>query len=515
MPTVLGIVSRGYFPQELPPAFTSQCCGIALATNISSLPNDFNVERSSSISPHNLLVRGIQRRKLGIPNPTNFFRIAHFISNNWSHLIAITSCSTISKTTPVSLRPPGRAFVRRNSFKLRVEQKAQIRSKSRYLLKTDVNQYYRSIYTHSIPWAIHGKQFAKAHMNNQRLLGNKFDKLIRSSQDKQTIGIPIGPDSSLLIAEIVLSKIDVDLVNHGFHNGIRFIDDYEFGCDSLTQAEAIREYLCEALAHYELTLNTYKTSIIELPEPIESLCISQLRAYDLSSSSTYSQRNKIVNYFNVVFSLLDECKTESLLKYAVSKLRSVTINQSDWTLVENLLLQCIVIDPSTIPPILNHFVRYKGIGYTMNYDLIEEVFNKVIERHAPFGHASEVAWSIWALLVLNLPVHNSSALKVSNMDDSITAILLLDANAKGLISPPINFTHYQTYMTDNDLYGDQWLLAYEANVKNWLRSSTGIDYVRRDRCFSFLKANNVFFYDDTLSGRVTYQPYDPSEDEEY
>ena len=31
---------------------------------------------------------------------------------------------------------------------------------ARYILKTDISQFYPSVYTHSIPWALHGKAIA-------------------------------------------------------------------------------------------------------------------------------------------------------------------------------------------------------------------------------------------------------------------------------------------------------------------------------------------------------------------
>jgi hypothetical protein len=89
--------------------------------------------------------------------------------------------------------------------------RARSRTASRYLLATDLSQFYPSIYTHSIPWALHTKSVAKAKPNDYSLLGNVLDLAMRNGQDKQTIGIPIGPDTSLVIAEAILSSVDVQL----------------------------------------------------------------------------------------------------------------------------------------------------------------------------------------------------------------------------------------------------------------------------------------------------------------
>lgn len=514
MATIYGILSRGYFPKELSPPFTSRIYGSILANHLSSLPSGFSShDKKSKNVTHNLLVRHNRRRRLGIPNPTNFFRIARFIVNNWDDLINITSQSHISTTTPVFCRRP-RAITGKYSPVDLTHRKTYVRSMSRYIFKADINQFYHSIYTHSISWAIHGKSIAKNKQHDRQLQGNVLDKLIRNSQDGQTIGIPIGPDTSLLIAELILSAIDSVLLRKGIKNAFRRVDDYEFGCDSVINAEEIRGTLEQTLIEYELVLNQSKTDVIELPIPIECLGISQLRTYRFSNANTARKRSEIIHYFDQAFSLYHDYINEAILKYAVSKLSGVEIESDNWQLCENLLLQCAFVEPSTLDGVLNQMLRYRDKGYNLDLLNIGEVFNRIITRHAPLGHGSEVAWALWGLLVLDIPVSDHSATKAAAMSDSIVAVLMLDAKAKRLVSPNIDFNYFQSYMYTEELYGEQWLLTYEANIKNWLPSKTRSDHVDKDTYFSFLKTNGVFFYDDTLSGLVKYKPKKPPLDGE-
>ena len=84
----------------------------------------------------------------------------------------------------------------------------------------------RPIYTHSIPWAIHGKSTAKANLGHA-LYGNLIDACVRNSQDQQTLGIPIGPRSSDLIAETIGAALDRELQERlGSLRGTRYIDDF-------------------------------------------------------------------------------------------------------------------------------------------------------------------------------------------------------------------------------------------------------------------------------------------------
>lgn len=509
MPTIYGIMTRGYFPKELPPAFTSKIYGSVLAKNLSTLPIEFTKpDKLSKNLIHNLLVRSGQRRRLGIPNPSNFFRLASFVVSKWNLVIGITSQSHISVTTPIFVRK-GRAISSNLTFPSRDDQRAHVRSNSRYILKADINQFYHSIYTHSISWAIHDKNAAKARRYDKTLLGNIIDQLIRNSQDGQSIGIPIGPDTSFLIAEIILSVNDVVLSNKGIKNAFRAVDDYEFGCVSYAEAESIRYTLQEILDEYELTLNLAKTNIIELPVPLEAPIISQLRTYHFSTTNVASQRHQVIHYFDQAFTFSREYSDESVLKYAVSRLSGIKISQANWALYEDLLLQCVSVDPSSIRVVLNHLVRYRNFNYTLDIQHIADVFNNIIRWQAPLGHGSEVAWALWGLIVLNTSTDDVCATVAAKMNDSIVAILLLDAKAKGLVSASVNFDNLKSYMNTDELYGAQWLLAYEANIKNWLPSLTGSDHVQGDPCFSFLKSNGVYFYDDAVSSRIRYTPPQP------
>ncbi|MCV5837901.1 RNA-directed DNA polymerase, partial [Escherichia coli] len=86
--------------------------------------------------------------------------------------------------------------------------------------KTDISRFYHSIYTHSIAWTYHTKDISKRNRSNS-LFGNVLDKHSQDSQDGQTIGLPIGPDTSLIIAESLLSNIDLKLSEKGISNGLR------------------------------------------------------------------------------------------------------------------------------------------------------------------------------------------------------------------------------------------------------------------------------------------------------
>lgn len=54
------------------------------------------------------------------------------------------------------------------------------------MAKTDIINCYPSIYTHSIAWAIHTREYCKAHKNDD-ILGNIIDNIMQDLSYGQTM----------------------------------------------------------------------------------------------------------------------------------------------------------------------------------------------------------------------------------------------------------------------------------------------------------------------------------------
>src|SRR5207253_900811 len=131
--------------------------------------------------------------------------------------------------------------------------KAARRAGKRYALRADISRFYHSIYTHTLEWAVHTKATVKANRalpqaQRQNLWGRALDDRHRDLQEKQSLGIPIGPDTSLIAAELLLSRVDEVLRNRISCAGYRYLDDYELSFPSLAAAESALAALQAALA---------------------------------------------------------------------------------------------------------------------------------------------------------------------------------------------------------------------------------------------------------------------------
>ena len=316
MVTLKDILGRGYLPQELPPPFNSISFGKFVESRGSvGLPFDTSRCRTSRPEIYNLARAGSFRRELAILNPIHYALVAECIVANWDAILKLTK-SKLSLTTPTPTSDQ-RAISRLFALNVLPKRRAEVRSQGNFLLRADIARFYPSIYTHSIPWAVHGKAFAKANRDSS-FWGNKLDQLVRNCQDAQTNGIPVGPDTSLVISEMILAQIDKKLSARRIR-GIRYMDDYELIFGSEEKALEARSKIQAALFEFQLDLSVAKTSIQPLPQILEESWVSILNLMDLEEHSAYFEI-QVIRYFDKAFELARLNPRDGVLKYAAGRL---------------------------------------------------------------------------------------------------------------------------------------------------------------------------------------------------
>jgi hypothetical protein len=509
MPTVLDLLTKGYFPEELPPPFSTQrLASCVLASANTPMVQFQSATNPSRLCPHSLPRFGRLRRKLGIPNPTAYVPLCSAIVRYWPQIRRRMAASPFSKSSSCWRRGSGRAIFCAFAYDELAGVRADVRANARYLVRTDISQCYHSIYTHSIPWALHTKGVAKKKQKDQSLPGNVLDRAVRDGQDRQTVGIPIGPDSSLLLAELVLSFLDTQFarrIGSLAVSGFRYVDDYEFCCLTLADAEEVLAWLEGTLAEFELTLNPKKTSIQDLPQPIERPWAHELRQFNIRGSQK-AQHNDLVGYFDKVFELGRAFPDENVAGYGVARLRSTRLSESNFSLFQKLLAQAAMTASSTVSEVVVQLLERQAVGLQPNLAALEELFNRVIIVHAPLGHGNEVAWCLWGAMVFGTRVCEAATSAMASLDDSVVAILALDAESRGLVDGGSTLGLVTSRINGDDLLGENWLLAYEANVHGWCGASSGGDYVKSVPAFSLLKKAGVRFYEPTLVAPTILPP---------
>ncbi|RMH46029.1 MAG: RNA-directed DNA polymerase [Gammaproteobacteria bacterium] len=150
------------------------------------------------------------------------------------------------------------------SWWVNVEQRSLVYSlEFSHILHTDVVNCYGSLYTHSIPWAIHGIRESKERKRDKSLLGNRIDAHIQAGRYGQTNGISQGSVLMDFIAELVLGFVDeqinMELGGSTDFRILRYRDDYRIFANSDDRVEEILKVVSQKLMLVGMNLGVSKT----------------------------------------------------------------------------------------------------------------------------------------------------------------------------------------------------------------------------------------------------------------
>lgn len=215
-------------------------------------------------------------RPFQLIHPALYVSLVHNITEeaNWNLIVARFGQFAVNpkiKCCSIPLQSDGtqsdKATTVNQWWQLIEQQSIELALDYEFVLHTDISDCYGSIYTHSIPWAIHTKPVAKTNRNPVGNIGNIIDKHLRDMAFGQTNGIPQGSVLMDFIAEMVLGYADIELSNRiqqaniqDYHI-IRYRDDYRIFSNNPQEAVLITKILTEILIELGMRLNAQKTLV--------------------------------------------------------------------------------------------------------------------------------------------------------------------------------------------------------------------------------------------------------------
>jgi hypothetical protein len=228
---------------------------------------------------------------------------------------------------------------------------------SRFLVHADISTCFPSIYTHCIPWALMTKSVAKSNRTGWE---NDLDIYTRHTTNNETHGILIGPHTSNLLSEIILTSIDRDLHADNF-SYLRHIDDYNCYVESYERGEAFIVTLRRRLKEYGLSINDKKTNFEPLPIAEEKNWKNRL-GYEVPQPD-----NGVINYRKLqrfldlaTFLLVSNDDNLAILKYAMKMVSNFPLNYGAKILAQKYFLHMAAMYPYLVPD-LEKFV-FKGLN---------------------------------------------------------------------------------------------------------------------------------------------------------
>ena len=493
MDIVKKLIAFGYFFKEIPPEFHSEDLANSIdKINFDSFSRDVKNKWAKPVL-YSVPKSDNFRRIKSIPAPIHQIQLCKLIWENWSNLEDHFGVSTVSMTTPKISETSNRAI----ESKIPISEKMHIRMNhlhnKKYILQTDISRYFSTIYTHVIPWALHTKDFAKEKIG-KNILGNKLDTRIQNMQDGQTFGIPLGPVTSQIISEIIGTAIDKDFKNQmGFEvPGFRYTDDIEYYFDSEDNAKNALSKLHKIVNEYQLELNPAKTKILKAPIEFEAEWQQYFTRFRFRET-TLGQKSDINSFFSNAFKHKSEAEEKGILSYALKVVRKEVIHKENWGSFESLLLHSGFSDSNSLPIVLEIIEGYNTKGYDVNIIKIKEFIEELIEINFSQNNHYEVSWALVFAKRLNINLNSNITSLLVQSDNSIICILTMILHSKGLLEGYFDTNKYKSYLTTKELYGSQWLFAYEAYKQGWLKPYTDPDYVLEDPFFKILYENGVSF----------------------
>lgn len=519
------LLRKGYFPKELPSAFTTDDFG----RHAEEIINDWSASKlykkdqlkaskkknkrncysyalpSAEIEVISTPKRGYERRDVHVTHPIPQALLTLEMAQNWRSVQKWLARQHYSMDEiRVSSQYP--RAIKGINFSLHRVKKSYIEASADWLVKTDITRFYPSIYTHSIPWGAYGKERVKSSLSSYKgSVADRFDALVRACNRNQTVGIPIGPETSRILAEVISSRIDsefqaacpklpADAVD-------RLQDDWFLGLKSLEAAESALASIVGVYRTYGLDINGSKTSVARMVAHTEEAWISELGAF-LSHRSGVLSGTRLREFLTLTLRLQAQHEKSAVTNYALTVLENHSTNLEDVEILESFLLKAAVVSPGSMSRICELLLNIEHRTKSVSRKRVGPRFTELAERNLTNGNLFETIWQLYTLRGLKIGVNSSLISELSEVTPSSSlALVLLDLDSRGQWVRQLPKTTWEAGITKERVRCDWiWLLAYEGFRKGWLKDTRG---VMGDGFFAPMSARDVVFYDPKRNVRPT------------
>lgn len=345
-----GLLAYGFFAEKLPPVFTS----VPFFNYCKATGSQFQQQWHEYVTFRTMRNINVPRL-MGIPNPFQYQILCAELRNDWDQIREHFHKQTDGQEYCVS-----RIHIRKENNKKCIfemnyknwredgnpESDLLIHDKgvSRFLVEADISTCFPSIYSHSIPWALVGKDEAKKNIHNKEIWYNKIDKACSCMRNGETHGLLIGPHTSNLLSEIILSVVDKKLYEKGYRY-VRHIDDYDCYVNNQKEARLFLRDLEETLGYFDLPLNHKKTKIISLPVGVEKNWKHQLNDLPKVGEFGVVEYPQVNTFIDTALTLATETGDLAVINYAIKKLKGLKLSTNGKKLAAKRFMHMAVLNP--------------------------------------------------------------------------------------------------------------------------------------------------------------------------
>ncbi|UQD70485.1 RNA-directed DNA polymerase [Bradyrhizobium japonicum] len=425
------LLRTGYLPENLPPPFHTE----KIAEFFSNNPSGYICDQKQPLraAVYNASKRGESRRSFSAIHPITAHDLAEFLQLHAVELDKRFQKNSVSLSVPRHTPNGERALEISSHNHLEVERLARL-SGYRFIAKTDISRFYHSIYTHSVSWAFHGKTAAKKtrRFDASDVYFNRLDFTLRQGQDGQTIGIPVGPDASRYVAELICTAIDDDFVSRIKHDDINFIrhvDDVWIGAQSHSNVERALWLYRNCLREFELDINENKTRIysanFRFTDAWPSDVANRLELALGSAEHRREERLRAALEFAFDMSVTDG--DDGILKYAIRQLDRSDQKWDEWGTLQPFLMRAAIHFGHTLDYVVRVLVWRKLTKDDLDDERWRNIIHSLLDRHGRLGNDSEVCWLIFAAEVLQTGIPEEVALTIIRNCGALSIVAILNS----------------------------------------------------------------------------------------
>jgi Reverse transcriptase (RNA-dependent DNA polymerase) len=464
------LLRKGYLPENLPPAFLSENIADFFAENP---PAGFisPSKRAVRAAVYNASKRGMTRRTFSFIHPTISHDLAEFIALRWDLLTAFFGQTTYSLSVPNHMPDGDRALSISSHGELEAVRLTRL-SQYRFIANTDISRFYHAIYTHSIPWAFHGRAIAKRDRDpaSKTVFFNRLDHILRRGQDGQTVGIPVGPDASRVIAEVISAAIDAEFNQRKDVDCVvlRHVDDVWIGANSHAEAERALWRYREAIREYELDINENKTRIygdnFRFSDGWPTEVASQLEYAIDSPAHRVSERLRAA--LEHAFALTASGGDDGVLKYAIRFLDQSNLHWNQWETVEPFLKRAAVHFGHTFDYVARVVVWRHLTRGDVDHEAWLAILGAILDRHGRLGNDSEVCWGIYVSIRLRIPIPLEIARNIIKNCGALSMVALLHCVELNLVDTAI-LNEARELLRQENANGPYWPVMLEWLALDW------------------------------------------------
>jgi len=390
-------------------------------------------------------------------------------------------------------------------FRKREPLAAQHHSQFPFILQADISRFFYTAYTHSIPWAVVGKDKVKNWLQHdrprlRRHWSNKLDIALQSCQSRETFGIPVGPDTSRLIAEILLAGVESDstlkpLIREG--RAFRLLDDFTMGFMTETDARRTLTALRSALWKYNLQLNDDKTKIAHSQRLFREKWKLDFEQTVISGGPAERQLREINRLVDLALYHCAETATGTPAVWACRRLLQLSAAPDNFAELLDTLFRLARDFPVCVSYVavflINNQARCSDAKIRAR---IKSWMKYILLTHLPQEHHFEVSWCLLVAGVLRIKLEKDDIPLTDHLPGSVVFSMLGLLSERHLLGIPLAAWKWRAQLREGGESGSNWLPFYEAVRRNWTSDAQIRRAIRSEPVLDRALAANVSFLED-------------------